>query len=340
MTPAKGAALYIAQLETLHQNPSTLRNARRLLERFAQWLEKRDIGDLRDVAMQTLLDYHVALGARRKANGEPNSADYINSQVWHIKAMFRLLHGRGKVLVDPGRNLPALHKPRRLPKNVLTGSQANRLLARPDTKTLWGYRDRVLLELLYSSGLRGLEIVQLTVHDIDWKEKTVRIVQGKGRKDRITPIGRVALNYLREYVERIRPVLLGSYSSRSGRPVITGILDLLFFSRLRTPMTRQYLRCAIARYAKQAGIPARVTTHSLRHACATEMLKGGANVRHVQEMLGHANLATTQVYTHVLPYDLKKVHARTAPSEKRRVLTVPEFEAAAWNDRKNSGHYR
>lgn len=339
MTPAKGAALYVARLETLHQNPSTLRNARMFLEWFARWLGKQGIEDLRDVELQTLLDYYGVLRAKRKANGEPNSADYTNGQMWQIRAMFRLLHQRGKVLVDPSRNLPPLHKPRRLPKAVLTGNQANRLLAQPDTKTLWGYRDRVLLELLYSSGLRGLEIVRLTVHDIDWKEKTVRIVQGKGRKDRVTPIGRVALDYLREYVERIRPVLLGRFSNRSDRPVVTGVLDLLFFSRFRTPMTRQYLRGTIARYAKQAGLSGPVTTHSLRHACATEMLKGGANVRHVQEMLGHANLATTQVYTHVLPYDLKKVHARTAPSEKRRVIAVPEFEAAAWNDRKNSGHY-
>jgi len=339
MTPAKGIALYLDQMEKRHLSASTVRLARQCLEWFTRWLEKRGIDDLRDVELQTLLDYHAAMGARRKANGEPNSAGYTNAQMWHIGTMFRLLHQRGKVLADPGRNLPELRKPKRLPKNVLTGSQANRLLARPDTKTLWGYRDRVLLELLYSSGLRGLEIVRLTVHDIDWKEKTVRIVQGKGRKDRVTPIGRVALDYLREYVETVRPILLGRYSAGSGRPVVTGVLDLLFFSRWRTPMSRQYLRGTIANYAKKAGIAVRVTTHSLRHACATEMLKGGASVRHVQEMLGHAHLATTQVYTQVLPYDLKKIHARTAPSERRRVIDVPEFEAAAWNDRKNSGHY-
>jgi integrase/recombinase XerD len=340
MSPARGAALYIEHLEALHQSPATLRNARRFLEAFARWLERRGIDDLRDVALQHLLDYHDALRARRKPNGEPNTANYINAQLWHARRMLRLLHQRGKLLTDPSRHLPPLRKPRRLPKAVLTGEQVNRLLKQPDLATLWGFRDRAMLELLYSSGLRGIEVTRVTIHDIDWKERTVRIVQGKGRKDRIVPVGKVALEYLREYVERIRPVLLTRYAIRPGRPHITGILDLLFFSRFRTPIIRKYLRVLIQRYAKKAGLSGSVTTHSVRHACATEMLKGGASVRHVQEMLGHAHLSTTQVYTHVLPYDLKKVHARTAPSERRRVIDAPAFEAAAFNDRKNSGHYR
>lgn len=340
MIAAQGAALYFDHLEKLHYSPATLRGVRRYLEGFARWLESARIDDLRDVTLQNLLDYHEALRARRKPSGEPNSANYVNIQLWQVAAMFRLLHQRGKLLTDPSRQLPPLRKPRRLPKAVITGDQANQLLRQPDTKTLWGFRDRAILELLYSSGLRGLEVVRLTIHDIDWKERTVRIVQGKGRKDRLAPVGRVALEYLREYMARIRPVMLTRYEGRDGRPILTGVLDLLFFSRIRTPMTRQYLRKLILRYTKKAGLAVRVGTHSLRHACATEMLKGGANVRHVQELLGHAHLSTTQVYTHVLPYDLKRVHARTAPSERRRVIDVPEFEARAWNDRKNSGHYR
>lgn len=340
MSPARGAALYLDHLEKLHQSPSTLVGVRRFLDAFLCWLERRGLDDLRDVELQHLLDYYEHLRARRKKNGEPNSVGYSNSQLWHVSKMLRILHQRGKLLTDPSRHLPPLRKPQQLPKAVLTGEQVNRILKQPDLDTLWGFRDRAMLELLYSSGLRGLEVIRFTIHDIDWKERTARVVQGKGHKDRLVPIGRVALGYLREYVERVRPVLLGRYSARKERPAVTAVLDLLFFSRRRTPATGNYLRQLIRRYAKRAGITDRVSTHSMRHACATEMLKGGANVRHVQEMLGHAHLSTTQTYTHVLPYDLKRVHDRTAPSERRRVITVPTFETAVWNDRKNSGHYR
>jgi integrase/recombinase XerD len=107
-----------------------------------------------------------------------------------------------------------------------------------------------------------------------------------------------------------------------------------------TPFITKYLGDQVALYRKKAGLPFTVTTHSLRHACATEMLRGGANIRHVQEMLGHAHMSTTQVYTHVVPHDLKKVHAATAPSERRRVIDVPKFENHGWRDGKNSGFYR
>jgi len=332
MTPEQGAAFYIASLEARHHSQASLRNVRSFTAWFGLWMQRKGLDDLRDITLQHLLDYLTYLRAKKNASGEKNSPAYANAQMWHVAGMLRLLHQRGKLLSDPSRALPPLRKPKRLPKAVLTGDQVNRLLRQPNVKKLWGFRDRAMLELLYSSGLRGLEVIRLSVYDLDWKEKTVRIVQGKGRKDRLVPIGSSALAYLHEYVERVRPALLAQHKHRA-------IINTLFFSRQRTPVTGQYLRLMIVRYAKAAGVPVRVTTHSIRHACATEMLKGGASVRHVQEMLGHAHLSTTQVYTHVLPYDLKKVHARTAPSEKRRVIEVPTFQAKAFNDRKNSGLY-
>jgi integrase/recombinase XerD len=343
MSPQQGEELYIEHLRALHRSPATISSIHRFMGWFILYLQKREIEDLRDVTLQHLLDYHGELRARRKPSGEPNSRAYCNAQLWYIAQMFHLLYQRGKLLDDPSRHLPSLSNPRQLPKAILSGEQINRILAQPRVSTLWGFRDRAMLELLYSSGLRAGEVVRLSVHDIDWKERTLRILQGKGRKDRLVPIGAVALRYLQEYVEVLRPVMLSRFApggpSRDKLPVITTIPELLFFSRRRTPMTRQYLRCIILGYAKKARITGRVTTHSVRHACATEMLKGGANVRHVQELLGHARLATTQIYTRVLPYDLKKVHARTAPSERRRIIKVPVFESQRWQDKKNAGHY-
>jgi integrase/recombinase XerD len=343
MSPQQGEEVYSEHLRALHRSPATITSVRRFLDWFALYLLKRNIDDLRDVTLKNLLDYYEELRSRRKPSGEPNGVAYCNAQLWCVAQMFQHLHQRGKLLEDPSRHLPALRNPHQLPKAILSGEQINRILAQPRVSTLWGFRDRAMLELLYSSGLRAGEVVRLSVHDIDWKERTLRIIQGKGRKDRLVPIGQVALRYLAEYVELIRPVMLKRYApegpSRHKSPVITSIPELLFFSRMRTPMTRQYLRCIILGYARKAGITGRVTTHSVRHACATEMLKGGANVRHVQELLGHARISTTQLYTHVLPYDLKKVHARTAPSERRRVVSVPVFELKAWRDSKNAGLY-
>ncbi len=226
------------------------------------------------------------------------------------------------------RPLFVLHKPHRLPKGVLTNEQVLRLLAQPELATPNGYRDRTILELLYSSGLRGLELARLTIYDVDFKDGTARVVQGKGNKDRIVPLGRTAAGYLREYLAHIRPILLG-------RAVRQKAVERLFLTGRGGAFNSNVLRRLVRRHAKAAGLPPTTAAHGLRHACATEMLKGGANVRHVKELLGHATLTTTQVYTRVIPVDLQKVHAATSPSERRRKLDVPEFELVRFRDRKN-----
>ena len=161
--------------------------------------------------------------------------------------------------------------------------------------------------------------------------QVVRVVLGKGRKDRLVPIGKVALGFLSEYLALVRPILMARNRNRSA--------DRLFLSDRGTALHTGLLRKYLMSHRDAARLPRSVTVHSFRHACATEMLKGGANVRHVQEMLGHTSLLTTQVYTRVVPADLQRIHKITAPSERRRVIDVPAFELHGWKDRKNSGHY-
>lgn len=148
-------------------------------------------------------------------------------------------------------------------------------------------------------------------------------------KDRIVPIGKVALGFVTEYLERVRPLLLAKNRSQS--------VERLFLTNRGHAMETKILRKILMQYRDAARLPRSVTVHSLRHACATEMLKGGANVRHVQEMLGHASLLTTQIYTRVVPSDLKRIHKITAPSERRRVIDVPSFQLRGWQDKKNGG---
>ena len=325
--------LYRQHLAQQHFAAATIECKQKALAVFVLWLVQKDIGDLRDVTFDHVRQYQAYLAERRKPGGEPSSKAYQNSLMWTLKDFYTVLHQRGKVLINPCAALPPLRKPRRLPRGVITAEQVTRLLQAPDVRKPYGFRDRAMLELLYSSGLRGREVCRLSLYDIDFEKRLVRIVQGKRRKDRLVPVGRAALTYLAEYINKVRPVHL----AKSRRPES---LTRLFLTMQGTPFITKYLGDQVARYRKIAELPVNVTTHSFRHACATEMLRGGASTRHVQEMLGHAHLSTTQVYTHVVPHDLKKVHAATAPSERRRVIDVPRFQNHGWKDFKNSGHYR
>jgi integrase/recombinase XerD len=321
--------LYRKHLEARLLVPATVRHHVMALSLFLRWLQDKDI---RDVTLQTLLDYHASLQTKRNQQGGVTTIAYRNRQMWIVKDFFAFLHERRKILLDPGESFPVLRKPRRLPKGVLTNEQVLRLLAQPEVASPLGYRDRAILELLYSSGLRGLELARLTIYDVDFKDGTARILQGKWNRDRIVPLGKTAAGYLREYMTHVRPILLKKQSAiRNPKSAI----DRLFLNNHGGALNTNVLRRLVRRHAKAAGLPPNTAAHGLRHACATEMLKGGANVRHVQELLGHSSLTTTQVYTRVVPVDLQKVHAATSPSERRKKLTVPEFECRGLRDPKN-----
>ena len=311
---------YSQHLEQRHLASSSIRQTIIILEWFLSWL---DDTDLRDVILEHIERYRERLSRQRKLNGESTTLMYQNRQVRVIAAFFEFLFQRKKILVNPCAELPPLRDPKRLPRGIISAAQVMRLLQQPNTLNPVGFRDRTLLELLYSSGLRGNEACRLTIYDLDLEDRTLRVVQGKGKKDRVVPIGKVAVHYLREYIEKVRPILL--QKNRRKKDV-----EKLFLSSWGTAMNTALLWRIISHYRKAAGLPETATTHSLRHACATEMLRGGASIRHVQEMLGHARITTTQIYTRVVPIDLKKVHRRTSPSERRKNVEVPSFQNRGW----------
>ena len=316
--------LYRKHLQARLLAPSSIEGEITMLARFLGWLGEKD---LRDLTLADLHEYHAALQRLRKPNGQPHSPRHCHHQLRAVRRLCRFLHARGKLLVDPCADLPPLRNPPRLPRAILSAAQVMRLLQQPDLANPIGFRDRAMLELLYSSGLRGLELCRLTIYDFDFAKRLLHIRQGKGKKDRLVPAGQTAARYAAEYLREIRPALLAKNRARAE-------VDRLFLSQVGTAMKRPILTRIVKRYALAAHLPAETSAHSLRHACATEMLRGGASVRHVQEMLGHADLATTQLYTRVLPFDLQKVHARTAPSERRRNTHAPPFEFHHWRDRK------
>ena len=307
---------YADALTARHLALTTVSNHLRSLDDFAGFLRS---DDPREAETKDILAWQAKLAKQDLVIATRNG------KVRNVQSFYKWLYKSGHALTDPGKALPVLRNPKTLPKGVLSSSQVNKLLRIPNTSTPLGVRDRAMLELLYSSGLRAGELCKLTVYDLDFEDRVVRILKGKGRKDRLVPVGRAALDWSKRYLKEARPVLLPRGQDNAAK---------LFLTLFGGPMQTAYLYRIVKKAAKVAMLPDSTTTHSLRHACATEMLKGGASVRHVQEMLGHANITTTQIYTHLAKADLQAIHQKTAPSERRKDKAAPAFELTNWRPRK------
>jgi integrase/recombinase XerD len=267
---------------------------RRDLAALAKWLDSEGRGDLEDVRREDLQAFLAAQLARRRS---PRSAARSLSC---LRGFYRYLLREGAIGEDPTLDLhnPQLGRP--LPKS-LSEADVDRLLAAPDTGDCLGYRDRCMLELLYACGLRVSELVGLTLTEVSLNQGVVRVV-GKGGKERLVPMGEEALYWLRGYLAGPRQELLAA-----------GPCDALFPSRRGRAMTRQTFWHRIKMHAKNAGIAGPLSPHVLRHAFATHLINHGADLRVVQMLLGHSDLSTTQIYTHVARERLKTLHEAHHP---------------------------
>jgi integrase/recombinase XerD len=263
---------------------------------------RRDLGQLagmiqRPIAEATAEDLLQAVAARFAAGYRARSAARWLSCV---RGFYRHQVRKGRLLIDPSQDLslPKLGRP--LPA-TLSEAEVEALLDAPDVSEPVGLRDRAMLELLYASGLRVTELVSLTAASLNLRQGVLRVL-GKGGKERLVPVGQEALHWIERYLADARPALVAG--SPSGA---------LFPSRLGQPMTRQTFWHAIKRHAAKAGIQRAISPHTLRHAFATHLLNHGADLRAVQMMLGHADLSTTQIYTHVARARLKELHQAHHP---------------------------
>jgi len=273
---------------------NTLESYRRDLSQFAAWLRETRSAGLLEAAHADLLAY---LAHRFRAKARPSSTARLLSS---LKRFYQFALRQGKLQADPTLSIDAPRRPRSLPK-TLTEQDVERLLAMPSIETPLGMRDRAMLEVLYASGLRVSELVTLKVAQLSQDMGVVRIV-GKGSKERLVPVGEVALDWVRRYVKDARLLLLDGRQS-----------DALFVTSRAQAMTRQAFWQLIKRYAAQAGVHATISPHTLRHAFATHLINHGADLRVVQLLLGHADISTTQIYTHVARERLKQLHAKHHP---------------------------
>jgi integrase/recombinase XerD len=268
----------------------TLAAYRSDLRAWAKWLATRSTltaapGDL---LMQYMASY-VTASARSQAR-----------RLSTLRRFYQYLVREQVLDHDPSAAIPAPRLGRTLPKS-LSEDSVEKLLTGPDVETDLGLRDRAMLEVMYATGLRVSELVRLLSVQINFRQGALRVT-GKGNKERLVPLGEEAIDWLQRYMKASRPSLLGSVNS-----------EFVFVTQRAQPMTRQMFWHLIKRYARRAGIDSSLSPHTLRHAFATHLLNHGADLRVVQMLLGHSNISTTQIYTHIANARLKELHARHHP---------------------------
>ena len=273
---------------------NTLAAYRNDLQQINNWLSQKKSCELLSVNRNDLLDY---LAERSEQKRSPRSTARLLSS---LRRFYTWCRRESLINEDPTRLLSAPKLGRPLPE-TLSEKDVEQLLAAPDTKTDIGIRDRAMLELLYATGLRVSELVNLTESQINLRQGVLRVT-GKGQKERLVPMGEEAIEWVNRYMREARPQL--SHGA---------IVDALFLTNRRQGMTRQAFWYLIKRYAQQAGINSKLSPHTLRHAFATHLLNHGADLRAVQMLLGHSNISTTQIYTHIARARLQALHAQHHP---------------------------
>lgn len=275
------------------------------LKHFFAYLERQGVTQLGRLTRSHLEGYRLAL-SHMQFQGQPITARTQQAKLCAVKSFVKYLYRENFLLLDVGSSLEIPSGPKGLPRAILSENEVLRLLETPDTDTVRGLRDRAIVELLYGTGLRNTELRELTLQHLDMSNGVVRIERGKGNKARVLPLGEEAQAWLEEYLEKSRPELARDAEK-----------TWVFLTNWGAQLTRKWLSFRVSQLAKQAGLPKTSTPHVLRHSCATHMLRRGAGVRHLQTLLGHSCLNTTQIYTRVEVSDLAKVvrqfHPREAP---------------------------
>ena len=263
------------------------------LNQFAVWLNQQSLGllQVQRPHLQAYLDWRVAQAFKAVSTARVLSC---------LRGFYRFLLRETRIEQDPTLNIASPKPGRPLPK-TLTEADVEGLLAAPDVTDVLGLRDRTMLELIYASGLRVSELIGLRIEQINTRQGVIRVV-GKGDKERLVPVGDEALEWIRRYFRESRPML-----------AVNGSREVAFLSRRGNQMTRQTFWHRVRFHAGQAGIDKPLSPHVLRHAFATHLLNHGADLRVVQMLLGHADLSTTQIYTHVATHRLQSLHQAHHP---------------------------
>jgi integrase/recombinase XerD len=275
---------------------------------FLDFLTELRIQTITEVDRRVILDYQARVYLQT-FKGKSISPATQRARLTGVKAFYQYLLKTGQAFYDPTADLELPKRPDQLPKGILSKKEIGELLSKPNLETSLGLRDRAILEVFYSTGIRVSELCNLTMNDLDLSAGELRVNRGKNAKDRIVPLGEMACDFLNIYLHEARLKL-----AAPDQPI-------LFVSKNGRKFHPTTLSHLITNCGKKAGLKKEISPHSIRHTCATHLLKGKADIRQIQRLLGHTSIASTQIYTRVEITDLKQVLKRCHPREKKEIET-------------------
>jgi integrase/recombinase XerD len=305
MLVADAVRRYLNSMLAMGRSRETVRAARSGLKQLALFLDSIEVTTIDQLDREVLMRYRESLSWRLTAKGTPMTPRAQSELLGHLRVFCRWLVAQDWLVADPSLRIPNPRKPQQLPKAILDENEVQRLLAAPDLHTPTGFRDRVMLEVLYSSAIRRKEVAGLKLDDVDTTHGYLIVRNGKNGKDRVVPIGASVCRLLETYLAGVRADWINASRDRH-----------LFLNRFGHGMHPMAVWQVVHKYAEALGLDKAVSTHTFRHSCATHMLRAGAPIRHLQEMLGHESIETTQIYTRVTINDLREVHRRFHPREQ------------------------
>jgi site-specific recombinase XerD len=283
----------------------TIEGYRKGLDWFAAFLSEQGIEDLRKVSREVMAAY------QEKVQAQPIAMESKALKIRPIKRLFEYLVERNLLLINPTEGMIETCRKNRKIGTVLTIEETKKLLDQPNLSLKTGIRDRAILEIFYSTGIRLDELINLEIYHADLKDQVLYIRKAKGRKQRVVPLGKSASKILREYLEKIRPF----YAKKNPKE------RRLFINHSGLAMTPEAIRQILRKHRIDAGIKKSVSPHTLRRTCATHLVQQGADIRYVQELLGHSRLSTTHIYTKVMPKEVKEIHDTYHPGKDLPVLS-------------------
>jgi integrase/recombinase XerD len=285
-------------------SPQTVQLRNDGLRRFIRWADERGIQRPQDITRPILERYRRHLYHYRKDNGEPLSFATQQQRLIPLRAFFKYLTRENLILSNPASELELPRVHRRLPAHILSVEEVEATMAQTLLHDERGIRDRAMLETLYSCGIRRAELINLKIYDLDVRNGSLLVRQGKGQKDRYVPLGSRAIHWIRRYLDEVRPML-----------VIEPDEGYVFLHEFGEAFSKNRFTDMVKKHLRAAGVTKPGACHLFRHAMATHMLNNGADIRFIQAILGHAQLTTTEIYTHVTIAKLKEIHALTHPAE-------------------------
>lgn len=293
---------YLTDIRNRGYTQQTLWGQERYIRMFIRWCDSRQLSSLDAIGPDVLQAYLLHIHEHRTRLGQPLAWNSKESMLISVRSFFRWLHAEGRLAINPATKSRLHQRPSRLQRNVPTSEDIERILARPDTSKPIGIRDRAMLELFFGTGIRRMELAALQITDLDFEGKTIHIRQGKGGKQRLVPVADQALFWVRRYLDEVR-----------GQANV----GFMFLTRLGEAFNLSWLTTTIGAYIHSVMPDQAGACHLLRHSMATSMLENGADIRHIQVILGHSDLTSTQIYTHVSLNQLRSVYERTHPSARK-----------------------